>query len=744
MYMQEKWKIVKKAAGICLVSSFLCYPATAGAMSAASAALHKEAVQLARDGDYAKSLQIMRQLEFEQETDEGYWADYLVILSWAGQEKQLVLLADKHYQGDFSQVPEYALKPLAQAYEKAGRMVQANDLYKRFQITNPQNEYQAAYERGLRSLGLKDYVAAEQSFGQARQLAMDTGDKGEHFIEDMDARRAAIYIHQGEYDRAVIILQTYVKAGSENMRMLSDYLMALHFDNKDKEAEQVFNQLCKDWSKMPVYGLQTMGDLYLRIGKYRQAHTVYSYILQKMDVDYVRLGDAYALAMMGHDQAAVLQYADAVKRYPDRQAVVAADAVTFLQQGRLGLSRKLFNLLGGTSADREKWQLQYGQQLVNVNVDLDNNRLNFQRDERLDGRSFYHEANEVLKPLLISSDMQIKQSAAAAFAQNQLNKGLFAATDKQLAVLLDSEAADDPNVMAVSSQNERRQGTTINSYYRAQLDNKRNHETDTGIAYTGYLGSNLYALAGYGFSWLQDDQTYAQYTHSDAGVSWHYERGQIDATYDHFGQLGGFNGYAVSMSYEPNDAGIFTFAIGHRPHANAGAVDHHVAENYHMLSWEQILNNRWRFGSDYEWDNLSDGNEYWSYGVNLVKAMSQRHNYRDNLLFDYSYGHYDQQTDIYDSPYRRVDYGLGMSRKWNFPGHDRTWEWTNMLEWGHDNNEGLGFSPYSRLEWSQTFRAGQALTVGAQYTWYFHQIAADNESRRSNGYIFDFNYSLGW
>ena len=127
---------------------------------------------------------------------------------------------------------------------------------------------------------------------------------------------------------------------------------------------------------MPVYGLQTMGDLYLRIGKYRQAHTVYSYILQKMDVDYVRLGDAYALAMMGHDQAAVLQYADAVKRYPDRQAVVAADAVTFLQQGRLGLSRKLFNLLGGASADREKWQLQYGQQLVNVNVDLDNNRLN--------------------------------------------------------------------------------------------------------------------------------------------------------------------------------------------------------------------------------------------------------------------------------------------------------------------------------------------------------------------------------
>ena len=54
-------------------------------MTTASSTLHREAVQLARGGNYAKSLQIMQQLE--QETDEGYWADYLVILSWAGQEK---------------------------------------------------------------------------------------------------------------------------------------------------------------------------------------------------------------------------------------------------------------------------------------------------------------------------------------------------------------------------------------------------------------------------------------------------------------------------------------------------------------------------------------------------------------------------------------------------------------------------------------------------------------------------------
>lgn len=742
--MQEKWQIVKKAAGICLVGSLLCYPATAGAMSAASAALHKEAVQLARGGDYAKSLQIMRQLESEQDTDEGYWADYLVILSWAGQGKQLVVLADKHYQDDFSQVPEYALKPLAQAYEQAGRMVQAKALYKKLQTVEPQSGYQAAYEQGLQSLGLKDYVAAEQSFGQARQLAMAAGDKGKRFIEDMDARRAALYIQQGEYDRAVIILQPYVKAGNENMRMLSDYLMALRFDNKSKEAEQTFSQLCKDWSKMPVYGLQTMGDLYLRAGKYRQAHKVYDYILQKTDVDYVRLGDAYALAMMGHDRASALQYAAVVKRYPVRQGIVAADAAAFLQQGRLGLSRQLFNMLGSTSAEREKWQLQYGQKLLDATDDLNNNRLNFQRDERLDDRSYYHEVNKVLRPLLASSNEHIRQSAEAAMAQNQLNKGLYASADNQLAVLLASHAADNPDVMDVSSQNERRQENTINSYYRTQLDNKRNHETSIGMDYTGYLGSNLYALTGYGFTSLQDGQTHTHYTHGDAGLSWHYERGQIDATYDCFSRSGGLNGYSVSMSYEPNDASLLTFAMGRRPHAHAGAVEQHVAENYHMLSWDQILSSRWRFGSNYEWNDLSDGNDYWSYGVNLVDAMSQRHNYRDNLLLNYSYGHYRQQTDVYDSPYRRVDYGIGISRKWNLPNNNCTWEWTNMLGWGHDNDEGTGFSPSSRLEWTQTFRAGQALTVGAQYNWYLNQVAADGESRRNNGYLFDLNYSLGW
>ena len=69
--MQKRWQNGQRLAGLCLLGSLCCYPAVAGAqMTTTSTSLHREAVQLARGGNYAKSLQIMQQLE--QETDEGY------------------------------------------------------------------------------------------------------------------------------------------------------------------------------------------------------------------------------------------------------------------------------------------------------------------------------------------------------------------------------------------------------------------------------------------------------------------------------------------------------------------------------------------------------------------------------------------------------------------------------------------------------------------------------------------------
>lgn len=63
------------------------------------------------------------------------------------------------------------------------------------------------------------------------------------------------------------------------MRVVSDYLIALRMEGKPKEAMAYFEAHCTDWSKMPVYGLQNMGDVYLRQGKWRQAHEVYAYTL---------------------------------------------------------------------------------------------------------------------------------------------------------------------------------------------------------------------------------------------------------------------------------------------------------------------------------------------------------------------------------------------------------------------------------------------------------------------------------
>ena len=67
------------------------------------------------------------------------------------------------------------------------------------------HEGQAAIER-------HDYVAAEKYFQQARLAATAAGQQD--FLQEMDARRAAMYINSNEPSRAIIVLSPYIKPGT--------------------------------------------------------------------------------------------------------------------------------------------------------------------------------------------------------------------------------------------------------------------------------------------------------------------------------------------------------------------------------------------------------------------------------------------------------------------------------------------------------------------------------------------------
>ena len=601
----------------------------------------------------------------------------------------------------------------------------------------PTNTYESLVEQGVNEMGRRDFVAAEDYFEQAKKAAPTSS---LDYIRDVDAKRAALYIRSGEYDRAARILKPYVEGNEASGHMICDYMMALRFDNRAKEAIAVFKKYCHDWTQVPSYGLQTVGDIYLRAQDYHHAHEVYEFINQRENLDYVHLSNAYALAMLGHEAKAVGEYQEVLQHNPKFADAVAGDGDAYLREGKLEMGRAVYRLAGEASGKRELYALRYGEALVAASDDLQNEKLNFSRDELLADKSYFHEIQRVLKPLTESQEQEIRTRARAAIVKNEANQGLRASAAHDFDKVL-TEENDHPAAISAGAALERQTDQDLSLSYANNLDNKRNHESSYAADYSAYLGSNLYGIAGWGYHRLQDGRIHSSYHQKYAGVRYLFERGEAQIAYDDFG--GSWDhGYTASLTYAGSDALSLTYAMGRRPHDAAGAVADHIRENFHTLHLDYLPQERWRLSADYEWDDLADGNAYRAWGFDGKYRLSLRHNYRDQLLFSYSHGHYNEEKDRYDSPDRRVDYAAGFSRKWFIPRKNRQLEWMNMLGWGHDDDDMMSFAPYSRLEWRESLPANQSLLVGAQYNWYFHQESSEN--RRPNGYGFDVNYEIGW
>lgn len=597
--------------------------------------------------------------------------------------------------------------------------------------------YTVFLTQGEEEMGRGNFVAAEDAFARAKKAAPSAT---EDLVRDVDARRAALYIHAGEYDRSARILKPYVESRKASGHMICDYMMALRFDNRGKEALEVFRTYCPDWQQVPSYGLQTVGDISLRAGDWRQASAVYAFINKRENLDYVHLSNAYALAMLGREGKAAAEYREVLRHNPKFADAVAGDGDAYLREGKLEMARLVYRLAGETSGEAERYALRYGEALVAATDDLQNERQNFVRDELLDGKGYFHEIQRVLKPLAKSGNLEVRTRARAALVKNAANQGWRGAAECEFSQAL-SEANDHPAVLSAGALLAHQTDQDLALAYTSSLDNKRNHASAWTADYRVYLGGNLYGVAGLGFTRLQDDRLHTSYRSSYAGAAYRFERGEAQMTGNAFGS--GFRGgYTASLTYEGSDAMRLSFAIGRRPHDAAGTVADKICEDFHSLHLDLLPWERWRIGVDYAWSALADGNDSRAWGLDGSYRLSLRHTYRDALLFSYGHEHYREERDRYDSPDCSVDYAAGFSRKWFIPRRGRQIEWIQMLDWSRDDDDPMSFSPYSRLAWHEDLPAGQSLLLGAQYNWYFHQPGG--EHRRPNGYGFDVHYEIGW
>ena len=602
--------------------------------------------------------------------------------------------------------------------------------------------YWVDYDAGVAALERHDDVTAEECFARA-VAGVPEADRA-RFRFDVDAKRAALYIKNGEPERAETILAPYVLAGTDNMKVVSDYLMALRMGNKPKEAMAYFETHCNDWGKMPVYGLPNMGDIYLRQGKWRQAHALYAYTLPQSDNDFVRMGDAYALGHLGQKEAALAEYQMVIERNPVRRAIVPMDAAAFLQEGDLAFARKMFALLGTTTEEREQYQLQYAETLLDVQRStIADAKRQFLRDERLAGRDYHHEIDKVLAPLLKSKNENVRAQALALRARNQLQRGAVGSAKKMLQTSLEQDA-DAPAAFRTGSDVSTTALHELSVTAGENVDTDTNHFRDIGVDYRQYLSGNLYALVGTGWSHTEDDDVTGAYVESYAGFDWRQPWGFFQLTYDRANGDIEQNGYHALLRYDVHDLTGIELESGRHPYDAARAICAGIYRDAYALRFDHLLTNRWRLGLTGERADISDGNDWWSLGLATSLDVGARHNYRDQLLASYSYSHYDEQVEAYNSPDRRVEYAFGCSRKWMLPRLRASWEFLPMLGWNQEDDEGTEFSPTLRLVYRRDFAQGQSLALGLQYDWRQQEPDRADTGRKKSGYSVDVSYDIGW
>ncbi len=484
--------------------------------------IRAEAVQLARNGSYREALAMLERVRDTGYQGVPFWADYITILSWSGDDKTMIAMAEKRFGSDFHELPDYALLPLARGYARQGQAEKANALFKVLashgnddgaivvadlaaaagDLKGSEETYAALEKKGgdvarraalsaaQQAVNRRDYVAAEAAFARAKTFTGGNADA----IRDIDALRAPLYIRQGEPMRSVRILEPYVKEGKDNLKMYSDYLMALRLAGFPKQAAKDFETRAPKWEEMPPYGLQTVGDIYLRLGKFKKSHHLYDYLLKSTEIGYARLGDAYDLAMLGRDGDAIRQYQETVTRHPELMNAAALDANTFLAMGRLHLAREIYSFLGTTPEEKEAYQLRFAQAMTNVNENIDDVNYNARRDMRLDGRTYDHAASNVYHRLQKSTNEDIRTSATAGLAQTAVQRGEYATAKRLLTPFLKS--SDAPDAMNAGAAYSQRFEHEADASYLSDMDNKNNHASEISLTYQQYLGGNFYGLGG--------------------------------------------------------------------------------------------------------------------------------------------------------------------------------------------------------------------------------------------------------
>lgn len=335
--------------------------------------LHTQAVELAQNGQYQQSLDIMTRLYKADAQDKSVVSDYITISQWAGQNEQAINLYE---QQKGVTMPYPVLRSVSTAYfrlkeyEKALEVLQpaitrgergallwagemqllcgnnagAQAYYERLLAKNP-NDYEVYFSRGMLSMQTEDYRQAAWDLERARRLMPEGLDKVARLVK-VEHNLAIAYMHVGQDQKAASILMNHTSSLPVGAALAGDYIIALANSSQYELAVREGERLWPVYTEAPIPGLRALAESYIRLGKQEQALAVYRHLAGRQPGDEASWRMmAFQLMLSGRMAEGLSYYDKLLSKTAASADDVVADAVNFINTDKYIAGKTLFELV---------------------------------------------------------------------------------------------------------------------------------------------------------------------------------------------------------------------------------------------------------------------------------------------------------------------------------------------------------------------------------------------------------------
>ena len=724
-------------------------------------AAREYAVALAQNEQFSASLDIFKQLYQQAPDNTDIIFDYIVVLNWAGNNRSAIELFEKL---NVKTVPAYVRTSAAGAYYQVGEYSKAQKLFHETAVTGDRKA-QIWEAQSFMSMGevessdaiykdlltkypedidiylsrasmlmlVKKYSAAVTDFEKALSLTPSDA-SGIDSRRKINYQMAISYIRTGEEARAIVLLKPYIQDGTADVWMQSDYVSALRLTADYKMAISEGERLWKDYGKVPSFGLQSLGDSYLRLGQVEKAEKIYELILKREPGSMnVRLGLAYSYLLEGKLDKGLALYRQILKDDPTRAEIVLDDAYDFVAKTRYVAGKSLYQVIVD--------------QFPNVPIFRQEMASSFADNE------MPRQAYEQFKVLsqLPGGELVGK----AGMAESSVLVGDYHAAGKVIGDLREKYGRNAISQAAIQSYERRRRGG-MDSTYTYYSDYKQIDSRQFIVTADQNIGGSYSILASLGTNRLTDrDGTNERITLNTRSLGLQYLGLKYDSKVwlDSYQSNGTFTGYRIFNNYYFDDHSILNFNVQKGPILDVQALNPSneellgriVTTNY-TIGLTRRIGAKDTFAFNFTRGFYSDNNQVNSYDLNWDRILfdSEKKSI-DGFMFVNRTSYKQQQINgndtVYESPTVRETYGAGLTERWIIPkGY---WQATVTLGWGRDRPEPYDFEPSFRLEYGHQFSPYHQLIAGAEYGAKTNRLL-NSSNLHFGSRQYDIQYLVNW